>query len=239
MIFGTSGFQTGGMLGGAADQNLCCSNKSKNNRTLHPHDHRSRRSGPRSHLWLRHHRLRGRAMGPPLDHLRHLSHSHRPGQAASNDCALMITTSWPILKKALAAASDTRPFPISPSNPSPTTPRSKKACAGRRSMQAIAKYADQETLYDQPFIDKSKVRVTGPFTVEAVPSPVVKPLVEVESSQRAGCLISPIRRDPEAERMARRAFPNGHHHHPGPERSSSPESSPCQAPDSFMPRPRP
>jgi len=35
-----------------------------------------------------------------------------------------------------------------------------------------------ETLYDQPFIDESRVRVSGPFTVEAVPSPTVKPLIE-------------------------------------------------------------
>lgn len=35
-----------------------------------------------------------------------------------------------------------------------------------------------ETLYDQPFVDKSKVRVTGPFTVEAVPAPVVQAIVE-------------------------------------------------------------
>jgi adenine-specific DNA-methyltransferase len=34
----------------------------------------------------------------------------------------------------------------------------------------------QETLYNQPFIDNSRTRVTGPFTVEAVPAPVVKPL---------------------------------------------------------------
>jgi adenine-specific DNA-methyltransferase len=45
---------------------------------------------------------------------------------------------------------------------------------------AISKYADQETLYDQPFIDRAKVRVSGPFTVEAVPAPVVKPLAELE-----------------------------------------------------------
>src|SRR6185437_3703901 len=38
---------------------------------------------------------------------------------------------------------------------------------------AIAKYAEEETLYDQPFVDKRKRRVTGPFTVEAVPAPVV------------------------------------------------------------------
>ena len=31
-------------------------------------------------------------------------------------------------------------------------------------------------LYDQPLADRSKARVTGPFTVEAVPAPVVKPL---------------------------------------------------------------
>lgn len=38
----------------------------------------------------------------------------------------------------------------------------------------------QETLYDQPFVDNSKARVAGPFTVEAVPSPVVKPLLEIK-----------------------------------------------------------
>jgi adenine-specific DNA-methyltransferase len=37
----------------------------------------------------------------------------------------------------------------------------------------------QETLYDQPFLDNSRARVTGPFTVEAVPAPAVKSLEEV------------------------------------------------------------
>jgi adenine-specific DNA-methyltransferase len=37
----------------------------------------------------------------------------------------------------------------------------------------------QETLYDQPFIDNSRARVSGPFTVEAVPSPAVKPFEDV------------------------------------------------------------
>ena len=32
---------------------------------------------------------------------------------------------------------------------------------------------EPETLYDKPFIDKSRARVTGPFTVEAVPAPLV------------------------------------------------------------------
>lgn len=34
----------------------------------------------------------------------------------------------------------------------------------------------EETLYDQPYIDKEKVRVTGPFTVEAVPGIRTKPI---------------------------------------------------------------
>lgn len=45
--------------------------------------------------------------------------------------------------------------------------------------QAINKYAYQETLYDKPLIDKSRVRVTGPFTVEAVPAPIVKPIDDI------------------------------------------------------------
>ena len=39
---------------------------------------------------------------------------------------------------------------------------------------------EQETVYDQPLVEKQKVRVTGPFTVEAVPAPAVKTLNEVE-----------------------------------------------------------
>ena len=34
------------------------------------------------------------------------------------------------------------------------------------------------TLYDQPYVDRGKARVTGPFTVEAVPAPMVQSLDE-------------------------------------------------------------
>ena len=44
---------------------------------------------------------------------------------------------------------------------------------------AIARHAAQETLYDQPLVDTGKRRVTGPFSVEAVPAPVVKPIDDV------------------------------------------------------------
>lgn len=47
---------------------------------------------------------------------------------------------------------------------------------------AIARHAPQETLYDQPLVDRGKKRVAGPFTVEAVPAPVVKPLDSDELS---------------------------------------------------------
>lgn len=54
----------------------------------------------------------------------------------------------------------------------------------RRAMQqaidaAIARHAEQETLYDQPFVDRKKTRVSGPFTVEAVPAPLVKSVDEI------------------------------------------------------------
>jgi adenine-specific DNA-methyltransferase len=38
----------------------------------------------------------------------------------------------------------------------------------------------EETLYDQPLTDTSKARVSGPFTVEAVPAPAVQPIDEIE-----------------------------------------------------------
>lgn len=54
----------------------------------------------------------------------------------------------------------------------------------RQKMQAemdrsIAAHADSETLYDQPEREKGKLRVCGPFTVEAVPFPTVLSLEEL------------------------------------------------------------
>ena len=44
---------------------------------------------------------------------------------------------------------------------------------------AIARNSTQETLYDQPHVDRAKTRVSGPFTVEAVPAPAVKGLDDI------------------------------------------------------------
>ena len=38
-----------------------------------------------------------------------------------------------------------------------------------------------ETLYDQPMVEKSKTRITGPFTVEAVPAPYAKSFDDLEN----------------------------------------------------------
>ena len=48
---------------------------------------------------------------------------------------------------------------------------------------AIARHAPQETLYDQPLVDNGKRRVTGPFSLEAVPAPAVKPIDEVNAPE--------------------------------------------------------
>lgn len=42
---------------------------------------------------------------------------------------------------------------------------------------------EQEVLYDTPLVDGRKVRVTGPFTAEAVPAPVVRPIDELEDAE--------------------------------------------------------
>ena len=48
---------------------------------------------------------------------------------------------------------------------------------------AIARHAPQETLYDQPLVDTGKKRVTGPFSVEAVPAPAVRPIDDVDAAE--------------------------------------------------------
>jgi len=60
----------------------------------------------------------------------------------------------------------------------------------RRMDQSIADHADQETLYDQPLIDKNKLRITGPFSVEAVPAPTVLSLDETLPSEEADSTVA-------------------------------------------------
>ena len=57
----------------------------------------------------------------------------------------------------------------------------------------------EEILYDQPYIDRKKKRITGPFTVEAVPEPVVKSLEDIE--REAGIVDASISRSGETLRQ--------------------------------------
>ncbi len=57
---------------------------------------------------------------------------------------------------------------------------------------AIARYAETETLYGQPYEDNKRIRVTGPFTVESLsPHRIIavedeRPAAEVEAQKEAG-----------------------------------------------------
>ena len=61
----------------------------------------------------------------------------------------------------------------------------------------------QETvLYDQPLIDRGKIRVAGPFTVEAVPAPAVKPLDQTDSRDATTPADNSVSRSGETGRQA-------------------------------------
>jgi adenine-specific DNA-methyltransferase len=63
--------------------------------------------------------------------------------------------------------------------------------AMQRQMDAsIAAHADQEVLYDQPAVARDKLRITGPFSVEAVPFPSVLSLDETRQPEEADVAIA-------------------------------------------------
>ncbi len=87
------------------------------------------------------------------------------------------------------------PFEFPDGWPEPARAAFDRFHAARQAMQkqmdaSIAAHADQEILYDQPEIDKSRLRVTGPFTVEAVPFPSVLALEEAEKPKEADVAVA-------------------------------------------------
>ena len=67
--------------------------------------------------------------------------------------------------------------------------------AARQAMQAamdasIKAHADQETLYDKPEVDKTRLRITGPFSVEAVPAPSVLSIDDVTAPDQADATVA-------------------------------------------------
>jgi len=71
-------------------------------------------------------------------------------------------------------------------------PDIKKGMSKKEIDAAITRYAETETLYDQPYEDNKRIRVTGPFTVESLsPHRVVavdeeRPSAEMEAQKEAG-----------------------------------------------------
>lgn len=55
---------------------------------------------------------------------------------------------------------------------------------------SIASHAEHETLFDQPQVDKKRLRISGPFTVEAVPYPSVLALEEAQQPVQADAAIA-------------------------------------------------
>ena len=55
---------------------------------------------------------------------------------------------------------------------------------------------NETILYNQPFTDRSKGRVTGPFTVEAVPAPTVRPIDDFEEPDSLPADVSVARTGP-------------------------------------------
>ncbi len=60
----------------------------------------------------------------------------------------------------------------------------------RKMDESVAVHAGQETLYDQPLVSKEKLRITGPFTVEAVPFATVLGLDEAEQPKEADVAVA-------------------------------------------------
>jgi adenine-specific DNA-methyltransferase len=73
---------------------------------------------------------------------------------------------WPVDKEDMAL------WPIEAKAPFDAFHTARQAMQ-RRMDASIQAHAEQETLYDKPRIDRNRLRITGPFSVEAVPAPTV------------------------------------------------------------------
>jgi len=78
------------MTGFSEDKNIHRSNGTEGHRALHAHDHRPRRPRARPHVWFRYYRLRCRAVGPSLDHHRHLARRSSLGSRSDHGRTLSV-----------------------------------------------------------------------------------------------------------------------------------------------------
>jgi len=87
------------------------------------------------------------------------------------------------------------PFDFPDEWPEATKPLFEAFHSARQAMQrrmdeSIANHAGQEVLYDQPEVSRDKLRITGPFTVEAVPFATVLGLDEAEQPKEADVAVA-------------------------------------------------
>lgn len=87
------------------------------------------------------------------------------------------------------------PFDFPGEWPAAAKPAFEAFHVARQSMQrqmdiSIAAHAEPETLYDKPEPDLNKLRITGPFSVEAVPNPTVLSLDETQPAAEASVAIA-------------------------------------------------
>ena len=121
-------------------------------RALPAHDHRPGRPGPRSHLRLWHDRLRRRAVGPPLDHLRHLARV-----AVTLAKQRLMTALLRLLRAGTSRGRRGQRLPLQ-DGAARHAEEHRQQSRDRDGMTASRltrhrEYADQETLYDQPYVD--------------------------------------------------------------------------------------
>ena len=80
--------------------------------------------------------------------------------------------------------------------------------SARRSLQnamarSISEHSEKEILYDQPEVAKNKLRISGPFTVEAVPAPTVLAMAEgIDQAQSADAADITVARSGETNRQS-------------------------------------
>ena len=132
--------------------------------------------------------LRSIANNPDIDGIHERMHPAIEAALADLNAKLASTAAAPLQEWEV-------PFAVAVDWPNEAKTAFAAFHAARQAMQAqmdasIAAHADQEILYDQPAIAKNKLRITGPFTVEAVPFPSVKALDEASGPAEADASIA-------------------------------------------------
>ncbi len=104
---------------------------------------------------------------PALDTGAYLgTQTRHPAELNVNYIEFLVPFDWPVDKEDMAL------WPVEAKAPFDAFHTARQTMQ-RRMDASIQAHAEQETLYDKPRIDRNRLRITGPFSVEAVPAPTV------------------------------------------------------------------